>query len=52
VILNALVASESNAMKEDSKSNQIDIDLVYFIKGNLGVCFYRAGLLEEAFTCF
>ena len=26
--------------------------MLIYIKINLGICFYKIGLLEEAFTCF
>ncbi|KAL4454738.1 hypothetical protein ABPG74_021943 [Tetrahymena malaccensis] len=42
IIMNAFIANEG----------QIDMSILYFVKINLGICFYKIGLLEEAFTCF
>ncbi|EAR97826.2 hypothetical protein TTHERM_00277110 (macronuclear) [Tetrahymena thermophila SB210] len=42
IIMNAFIANEG----------QIDMSILYFVKVNLGICFYKIGLLEEAFTCF
>lgn len=36
-------------ISNDGKVNQ---DVLIFIKINLGICFYKIGLLEEAYTCF
>ncbi len=42
IIMNAYVA----------KDGKIDSELLIFLKANLGICYYRIGLLSEAFICF
>lgn len=32
--------------------NKVKVEIVLFIKSNLGICFYKMGLLEESYTCF
>jgi len=35
-----------------AKEGKIERDLLLFVKANLGICYYRIGLLAEAFHCF
>ena len=42
IILNAYISNEG----------KVSQDILILIKVNLGICFYKIGLLEESYTCF
>ena len=41
IILNAYVSNDG----------RVSQNILIFVKMNLGICFYKIGLLEEAYTC-